>query len=236
MDSFDLNFFETGTEQVPATKTEVGGEIITTLTGTVIVNDKLIIGNPPDYPNDLGTAYKFPSTIGTANQVLVADPTQNELDWANQSGGGGGSVVNGGQINAVTIGTTSTNDLTLISGGKINIGDTSTDDIHLQGGVRYQYDAITDTTPPGGNTIDLTTNHYFVEITGSGITNVRLPEADSISGHMYIISKGYSGGSLAIKPAPASGDTIDGISQINLIAKDQRLKVISSGLDRWLIL
>lgn len=145
-------------------------------------------------------------------------------------------VTKGGQVGEVTLGTISEDDLNLISGGKINIGDSSTDDnINLQGGIRYQYDAIADTTPPGGNTIDLTTTHYFVEITGSSITNVRLPEADGNSGHMYIISKGYAGGSLAVKPATSSGDTIDGLTQIILVGKDQRLKVISSGLNRWLI-
>jgi len=221
---------------IPALTYEVGGEKITVLEGTVIINDKLVVGNPPDYPTTLGTAYAFPIAEGTVGQVLAADPSQNELDWANQTGGGGGDIFNGGQLGVVTIGTTSADDLTLVSSAKINIGDVTTDDIHLQGGIRYQYDAIADTTPPGGNTVNLELSHYFVEITGPGITSVRLPPADAISGHMYIISKGYAGGTLAVKPASASDDQIDGISQINLVAMDQRLKVISSGLDRWLIL
>jgi hypothetical protein len=225
--------FETGVTPIPVSTYDVGGEKITIFTGTVIVNDKLVIGNPPDYPTTLGTAYSFPTSIGLLDQVLTPDVSMNMLEWEAQTG----TVLNGGQSGAVTIGTTTANDLTLISSGGIHIGDSSTDDIHLQGGVRYQYNAIADTDPPGGNTFDLELSHYFVEITGSGITTVRLPDADgAVAGHMYIISKGYTGGALAIKSAPASGDTIDGLAQINLTYKDQRLKVISSGTDRWLIL
>ena len=235
MDSFDLTQFDTGVNPIPFQTVVVGGEKITVLEGTLIVNDKFIIGTPPNYPSSMGTAYAFPPSIGLINQVLIADPTMSEVKWANQTGGG--DIYNGGQAGAVTIGTTSFNNLTLVSSGQIHIGDNTTDDIHIQGGIRYQYDAIANTTPPGGNTIDLLLSHYFVEITGSEISTVRLPDADgAVSGHMYVISKGYSGGTLSVKPAVASGDTIDGLTQINLVSKDQRLKVISSGANRLLIL
>ena len=239
MDNFNLFHFETGVNPVPVQSTKVGGEKVTVLEGTFIINDKLVIGNPPNYPSSMGTSYLFPSSLGSINQVLISNPTESNLIWANQTGGGGGSgdIVNGGQSGAVTIGTTSSDDLTLISAGKINIGDITTDEIHLQGGIRFQYDAISDTVPSGGNTFNLLLSNYFVEITGSGISTVHLPDADgAVSGHMYIISKGYAGGTIAIKPTPGSGDTIDGLSQVNLTSQDQRLKVISSGSNRWLII
>lgn len=230
MDNFDLTAFETGVEPVPVV-TEVMGEKVSSMEGATIIN-KLIVGNPAEYPTTMGTSYLFPQTIGTAGQVLEADPTSNELDWVTPIGGGG-DILNGGQTGPITIGTNNATDLSLISGANINIGDATTDDIHLNGGVRYHYTAVPYT---GSAIISLTIADYFVEITGSGITTVRLPDATGISGHMYIISKGYAGGTLTIEPALASGDTIDGLSSLPLTSQDQRLKVISSGLDRWLIL
>jgi hypothetical protein len=238
MDLFDLELYETGVEATPIQTTQLeSGEKLTILDGVILINNKLCVGNPPNYPTSLGNIYCFPSEIGLAGQVLVANPTLNQLEWKNQTEVSLGNVINGGQPDELVIGTTSTNDFSLVSGGKIIIGNNTTDTIHIQGGIRYQYDAISDTTPPGGNTIDLLLSNYFVEITGIGITTVRLPDADgAVSGHMYIISKGYDGGILTLKPGLGTGDTIDGLTQVNLVFKDQRIKVISSGANRWLII
>lgn len=242
MDNFDLTAFETGTTPVPINSYELpGGEKVTVLDGTVIVNKKFIIGDPPNYPSSLGTSYEFPGDIGVTGQVLTVDAAQNELDFNPQSGGGGpggGDIFNGGQPGAVTIGPTTADDLTLFTdGGKIFVGSNNdTDDIHLQGGIRFRYRNVMDTVPPGGSCYEINISDYFVEISGSGINQVKLPDADGTEGHVFVISKGYVGGVLCVRPSSGSGDTIDGKNMIELRFTNQRLKVISSGTDRWLIL
>ena len=106
------------------------------------------------------------------------------------------------------------------------------------GTFNFAYDKIedADTTLPS---YSLLGNQYLVEIRGSGITKVFLPDADGIAGRQYIVSKGYSGGTLSVNVSPTSGDTFEGIgglTSINLVVENQRLKVTSSGEDRWIII
>lgn len=165
------------------------------------------------------TGYTFPSTIGLTNQILVANTTTKTLDWSNQSSGGGGDISNGGQLGMVSIGSTD-NKLTLQG----NQG------IHIIGGIEYQYDNIV----LNNANFNITDFHYFIEVSGSGNNTLLLPEADNRTGKLYIISKGYSGGTLVINTQTA--DKIDGEDTLSLTIDNQRIKIISSGVDRWLII
>jgi hypothetical protein len=163
--------------------------------------------------------YTFPDIIGSPSEILQVPTTGNELIWIPNSGGGGGDIINGGQTGAVTLGSND-NKLTLI-------GSTG---IKLQGGLDIQYDKIENN---GSNTFTLTDAHQFVEIVDNAVTLVQLPESETRQGKQYIISKGYSGGNLTITTTPT--DKIDGDDTIILNVINQRISIISSGDDRWLI-
>lgn len=174
----------------------------------------LLIG---DYPI---TGYKLPNVIGSSGEILKVPPSGNDLIWGvGGGGGGGGDVINGGQSGLVSIGS---NDNKLTIQG--NQG------ITIIGGIEYQYNAI-NLISSIFNLLDI---HYFIEITGSGNNTIVLPDADTRTGKIYIISKGYTGGSLTINTQTA--DKIDGDDTIVLNVLNERIQLISSGIDRWLII
>ena len=178
--------------------------------------EELIIGDPAT------TGFTFPTTIGTSGQVLIAPVSGNTLVWGAGGGGGGGDITNGGQSGAVIIGSTD-NQLTLE-------GNTG---VKINGGLDIQFDAvpIADTA-----SFNLTDAHHVVDVTStvSATTEVVLPESETREGKLYIISKGYSGGTLTVNTQPS--DTIDGDNSINLSVLNQRISLVSAGTDRWLII
>ena len=68
---------------------------------------------------------------------------------------------------------------------------------------------------------------------GSGNNTVVLPNANSRTGKKYIISKGYAGDMLTINTQTA--DKIDGDDTLELTVLNQRIQLISSGTNRWMI-
>lgn len=174
------------------------------------VLDNLIIG-------DTTTGYKFPNDIGAAGYILQVPVTGNELEW---SAGGSSDIVNGGQPGSVTIGS---NDAKLILKGQTGI--------KLEGGLDIQYDQISTGIEP----FVLNDAHQFVEITNTSTLNIELPDADIRPGKQYIISKGTLTTEPAITIKAPLGETIDGENTFVLNVKNQRVSLISSGEDRWLI-
>jgi hypothetical protein len=174
---------------------------------TITIVEELNIG-------DDTTGYTFPVDIGLSGQVLVANTSTipGKLDWGVAPAY---AIIPG----AVEIGS---NDSTLLLSGKTGIT--------IIGGIEYQYDSI----ELIGTTYNMLDSNYFVEITGSGDTIVALPEADTRTGKIFIISKGYVGGTLTINTQIA--DKIDGDDTIELSILNQRIQLISSGTDRWMVL
>ena len=223
MDTYSFDFTIHDGDILPQEIIETDGS--TSVTGVFSANAGLIVGVSP-------TEYSFPAAIGTNGYVLAANTTSGELEWVSNAGGGGGSgdIINGGQTGPVSVGTTDATDFSLISGGKINIGSSSSgDQILIHGSVAYQYDSITS----GVGTFTLTANHYFVEINTTGITQVDLPDVTLSVGRAYIISKGTATGSIIIDAF--GGQTIDNIGSLTLSVQNQRIRVISNGVDKWYI-
>lgn len=225
--TFDYSTADGGVVPPPVTEIGPGGEVIFN-DGEVIVQDGLSIGDPT---GGVGGGYSFPLPIGPNTYVLATNTLANELVWVPNAGGGGGDIVNGGNFGPITIGTIDATPFNLISGGSINIGATgSPDQIHLNGSVGFQYDNIS--TALG--TLTLTADYYFVEVTNAGTNIVELPDASTAVGRKYIISKGFAGGTLQLTTSVS--DTIDGNPSLILRVLNQRIKLISNGVDKWIIL
>jgi hypothetical protein len=182
------------------------------------------------------TSYSFPLLPGPASYVLASNGTN--LGWAKN-----GDIYNGGNDvgpiliktkNDTDITITSTNKLNLNSDNDINIGSAITpNQIFLHGSVGYQYNNINTSL----GTLNLDANYYFVEITNAGTNIIQLPSVVSSVGRHYIISKGYIStvsSELTIKPAIL--DTIDGLDVIVLTEDDQKIQIMSNGINRWIIL
>jgi hypothetical protein len=101
--------------------------------------------------------------------------------------------------------------------------------INLVGGLNVQYNEINTGIP----TFVLEDRYHFIEISNSGTTSVLLPNANGRAGKLYIISKGYNGGVLTVSTQLA--DKIDGDDTFILNVQSERLKLISSGDNQWLI-
>ena len=202
-----------------------GGEII--FNEEIVIKDGLSIGIPT---GGITGGYSFPTTIGLNNYILKADVANNRLIWA-ENLGGGGDILNGGNPGPISIGTNDATATSIISGAGINIGQINTpNQISLNGSVGYQYDNIN--TALG--TLNLNADYYFVEVTNDGTTTIALPDASNAIGRQYIISKGFVGGTLTI--TTTASDTIDGTNTIILNIVDQRIKLISNGLNKWIII
>lgn len=226
--TFDYSTTDGGVVPPPVNEGGPGGEVIFN-DGGVIAQQGLSIGDPN---GGVGGGYSFPLPIGPNSYVLAANTLANELVWVpNAGGGGGGDIINGGNFGPITIGTTDATQFNLISGGSINIGQIGTpDQIHLNGSVGYQYDNIN--TALG--TLNLSADYFFVEVTNAGTNILALPDASTAVGRQYILSKGFSGGTLQI--TTTLSDTIDGNINITLKVLNQRIKLISNGVDKWIIL
>ena len=227
MDFFTFDYTTTDSGVAPPAIIEASGS-------NTFNNDVNISGGEFTIGSGTGSSggYKFPSSIGPQGYVLASDVTANSLVWvSNASGGGGGDIINGGNSGPVSIGTLDGTNFNLVSGGEINIGQTGVpDQIKLNGSVGFQYDEIN--TALG--TLNLNSDYFFVEITNSGTNTVLLPDASTAIGRQYIISKGFSGGTLLITTTVS--DTIDGNNQLPLIGLNQRIKLISNGTNKWIIL
>lgn len=223
MDGFTFDFTNTDgqVDVPPVTGTGPDGE-------TAFV-DGIAIGNAT---GGVGGGFSFPTIIGTNGYVLAADVGTNSLEWVpNAGGGGGGDVINGGQSGPISVGTLDSTNMSIISGGTINIGASgSTDQIALNGSVGFQYDNISGAL----GTLNLNADYFFIEVTNDGTTVVALPDASTSIGRQYIISKGFAGGSLTITTTVS--DTIDGQNTMALSVENQRIQLISNGTDKWLIL
>lgn len=192
----------------------------------VIAQQGLVVGDIAT------TGYSLPNTLGTNGYILVSNVATNSLVWIEPAaGGGGGNITNGGNSGPVLIGTTDATDTSIISGSGINIGQTGTaNQISLNGSVGFQYNNIN--TALG--TLNLNADYFFIEVTNAGTNTVALPDASSSIGRQYIISKGFSGGTLTI--TTTASDTIDGSNPLVLTVLDQRIQLISNNLNKWLIL
>jgi hypothetical protein len=161
-----------------------------------------------------GTGYSLPISIGTISQSINVPSTGNQLIW-----GTGGDVYNGGQAGSVTLGSNDNSALTLIGNGGIK----------LEAGLDIKYTDIHQGFPG----VFLNSSYHLVEVTNSGTTELLLPFASGNPGQQFIISKGYVGGTLTIKTEIA--DKIDGEDTIELTILNQRVSLVSSGGNRWLI-
>lgn len=230
MDSITIDYTKNfgGTVTTPTNEVGAGGEIIFN-DAEIIAQKGLSIGLPT---GGITGGYRFPVTIGTNNQILKADIVNNRVIWSdNLVGGGGGDIINGGNTGPVVIGTTDATATSIISGAGINIGQLNTpNQISLNGSVGYQYDKIN--TAVG--TLNLNADYFFIEVTNAGTNTISLPDASTAVGRQYIISKGFVGGTLTI--TTTASDNIDGIDTIILKIVDQRVKLISNGLDKWVII
>lgn len=135
-------------------------------------------------------------------------------------GGGGGDIFNGGQNGIVVIGSND-NTTTVKSAGCII----------FEGGMRLQYDEIT--APTLGSNYTITDSNYLIEVTNPAVISVTLPDASVRMGKTFIVSKGYPNGTLTVLTQPA--DKIDGLDTFQLTIEDQRVQMISNGVD-WLII
>lgn len=223
MDGFTFDFANSdGATTLPPITEAVGGT--TNFTNKLNALYGINVGNM----ESPATGYDFPLTIGTNEYVLSADTGTNSLVWV--PNGSGGDIVNGGQAGPVTIGTLDHTACSLISGGIINIGQVGTPDhILMNGSIAFQYDEITS----GGPIFTLTAEHYFINVTTSGVNEVKLPDSVSAAGRQYIISKGYSGGTMNV--TTTGGDLVDTVSTIPLSMLNQRITVISNSNGVWII-
>ena len=223
--TFDYSESDGGVEVPPVIETGPGGETIF-IDGEVIAEDGLSIGIPTGGATG---GYSFPLPIGADSYVLASNTTSNSLVWV-PNAGSSGDIVNGGQFGPVSVGTIDVTPFNLISGGVINIGAIGgPDEINLNGSISYQYNNISS----GIVSFNLTSYHYFVEISNPATTSIILPASSISAGRQYVISKGYGGGMLSI--IPAIGDTVDGLGSFDLTLLDMRVTVISDGSNKWLI-
>lgn len=228
MDDFIFDYTESdGGVTIAPIVGRVDGDVI--FTEKIVAQNSIDIGNPA---GGFGGGYSFPLTIGLNEYVLKSNITTNELVWApNLGGGGGGDVINGGNLGPLTVGTLDNTPMNIISGGSINIGQIGVpDQIRLNGSIGFQYNNISSAL----GTLTLNADYYFVEISNSGTNIVSLPLASTAEGRYYIISKGFSDGTLQI--IPNISDTIDGNASITLRVLNQRIKIISNGTNKWIIL
>jgi hypothetical protein len=198
--------------------------------------------------------YTFPSVLGNTGDILKLTTTGSNgtLDFAVPDS----NVLFGPGVKQLG----STDDRTEIisgplgdqqimidsSGQNITIGSSlNVNSIYLNGGIEYQYNEISTTVGPYPNpstapTYNISDNDYMVNIVDSAYLSVQLPKIDQIglnrSGKMFIIARGFSGGSdLLIKPSP--GDDIDGETiSVSLPANNVRIQLIANGNTKWLIL
>lgn len=96
-----------------------------------------------------------------------------------------------------------------------------------------RYDKIIDNIPE----YYVTNENFFIEIANTSIKKVFLPEADFIGGRRLIILKGYdSTYPLYVYPKVGSNDSIDENPFIPIEMYNQRLSLMSSGVDKWVII
>jgi hypothetical protein len=89
--------------------------------------------------------------------------------------------------------------------------------IKLIGGINMSYNNISS----GISTFELNSQYYFIEISNINTTSV-------------FILKGYTGGLLNI--STQASDTIDGSNTISLNDQGERIKLFSSGSNRWTVI
>jgi hypothetical protein len=102
--------------------------------------------------------------------------------------------------------------------------------ITLVGGLKIQYDNISSGIP----IFEIEDKHHLVEISNILTNVVKLPEASGRSGKLFIIYKNYIGGFLKIESQVL--DKIDGRDNITLEKINERISLISSGNNTWLII
>ena len=195
---------------------------------TVVAQQGLEVGTAT---GGITGGYTLPTVIGTDGYVLASNVASNSLVWTAVGGGLiNGGLINGGNTGTISMGSLTAN-TTIISGGIIHIGTLGLSNrISLNGSVEFQYDNIS--TALG--TLTLNSDYFFVEITNAGTNEVLLPDASTTIGRQYIISKGFVGSTLTI--TTSISDNIDGSNTITLNIINQRIQLISNGLNKWLIL
>lgn len=226
MDFLTFDYTSTDAGVAPAPIIESDGS--SSFTGDVNIGGDFTIGSG----TGANGGYTFEQTIGPQGFVLASNVATNSLIWVSNAGGGGGDVSNGGDTGPVTVGTVDATPFNLISGGAINIGQSGVpDQIYLNGSVGFQYDNIMAAV----GTLNLDASYFFVEISNSGTNTVLLPDASIAKGRQYIISKNFAGPAQLTITTTAS-DTIDGNASISLNILNQRIKLISNGDNKWIII
>ena len=115
--------------------------------------------------------------------------------------------------------------------GEISIGSKqSNNQIFFNGSIAYEYEELNS----GDSIINLSSTQYFIEVTNSNTTELILPLITSAPGRVYILSKGFSGGSITI--SADSLDNIEGNPSITLTLTNQKLKLINNSSNNWYII
>jgi hypothetical protein len=121
--------------------------------------------------------------------------------------------------------------------GAVNLGSIDSEltlegknGINLIGGLKIQYNNINS----GVSQFELLDSHHLAEISNPLTTSIMLPDANGREGKLFIISKNYIGGALIINTQPA--DKIDGDDTFELNILSERISLISSGDNKWLII
>lgn len=158
-------------------------------------------------------SYILPNTSGTNGQVLT--------------------VIND-SVNPKTMGFTNFG----VQNGSIMLGSNdktlnlkAPKGIKIQSGIEFQYDEITAPTNP----FILEDKHYFVEITNPAVVSVILPEATSKRGKSFIISKNHPNNIVISADQTGTPDTIDGDTTYTLSNPNERIRLICTGTDKWML-
>jgi hypothetical protein len=184
--------------------------------------------------NYSGIVYRFPTSVGSANQVLTTDGV-NQLSWTTISGSGGGvSSFNGltGAVQGVSAAIGGTGISVSGATGSVTITNTgvrsfngSTGDVTYNALSRYIASISTNTTAGS------TANTDFVYVCTAGLT-LTLPTAVSNTNRYSVKNTSSS----VVKVFTTSSQAIDGItSGYNLTRQYQAIDVISDG-SNWFVI
>lgn len=143
-------------------------------------------------------------------------------------GGTGGDITNGGQTGNVVIGSNDGN-LSLFANDTVAIGSSVT----INGSIDFNYERIS----TGVSAVyEITDSNYLLEIATGVIDDVVLPDSNERKGRTLIIVNGMDNHVVRVSVKAGSGDMIDNYQFIDLVSMNDRVSVISSGDNKWLLL
>ncbi len=190
----------------------------------VYVNADGVSGNPvglnvlipPADANNLGQGISI--TTGDKTQgIKIANDNANSIEAANNS-------VSSATITATNAG----NGPVLTAGSTANLDETST--VNIGGSVSYAIKKIDDSMSP--YTVLATDNVILIDPNGGNVT-VGLPAANTCNGRVYTLKRITAGGVISIDGNAA--ETIDGSLNVNINNANQYIKIISDGIQWYII-